>query len=249
MTLTNGSAYIPTSYAFTSNNPNCLYTYSYTTSNGPVAPYSPLGITNITAGVGFYISCANPSATNWVNVGILTNGGSILTNGGGFPLSANGNGNGKSITNLAGLTTSNVTVFGDVNIQPNPPTFTACISNASQVLANGTAGPLVYMFPGSSDGATQMILTNGASGPSTNTYGRIWGTNTFAIARTGTNYVVTFSLFNYQGETINPYQNSPPGAFYASNYTTAGFVICSTAHGSTMGANTAIGVAWTVIGN
>jgi hypothetical protein len=223
--LTNGSAYIPTIYAFNPLlNQNCAYVppayISGSTTN------SPLFITNITPGVGFYVASDIPNDTNYFSVGIVTNGNILSTN----------------------LVASNAVINGIIEFYKNPPAFTVCQTNASQVLSSGAAGTQVYVYPGSSDTATQIILTNGSAGPSTNSFGNIWGTNTFVNARSGTNYVVNFSLFQYTGETINGYTYSPPSAFYASNYTTTGFLICSDGFGTAIPANDSIGVAWTVTG-
>jgi hypothetical protein len=188
--------------------------------------FSPYGGTNFGTN-GFNTLIGNGGGVAFI--GSLLNQGLVLAPSNGLT------------TNLATLQSSNLVLFA------GPPTVSLCLTTAVSVVSSGTT-PGVYVYPGSCDNAVQCLITNGSTHAWTNTYGNVLLTNTFKFPRTGTNYVVSVTPWQYTGSALNPFTYVPPGSFVATNQTTTTFMLIATAQGTALPLNDVIGLQWSVQG-
>jgi hypothetical protein len=196
------------------------------------------------------------NATNGATIGSATASGNYFTVvGNGYnAISVNANGSSTFVGNTT-VMASGANVQEGFFLTTKPPTVTLCTTNALSVVTSGITGNSVYVYPGSTDGSTQVLFTNGPSFAWTNLPGKILCTNTFAYARQGTNYVVTLSPFHLTGEAAQSTYIFNNLAFSVSNQTTTSFLIVGNGLGA--GGNTwtnapATGVIagqWSVYGN
>jgi hypothetical protein len=183
---------------------------------------------------------------------ILGNGTHILltTGSNNIYISAAGNAtdNGQIRLGTAGVQ-SNCVVAGGLIIAANGvnvPTFSINTNTATQVISSTGTG--ITVLPGSTDTSWTEIITNGSLHAWTNTYGFPLQTNNFLVARTGTNYTVRVTGFQFAGSAINPFTYCPPDTFVASNLTTTSYILVATGTGTALPSSAVLGIQGTVIG-
>jgi hypothetical protein len=141
-----------------------------------------------------------------------------------------------------------VTLAGSllVNGGSSLPTVGLDLLTASAVISATGAGAAI--LPGSTDTSWTEVITNGSTHAWTNTYGFILQTNYFVAPRSGTNYKVSVTGFQFAGSAINPFTYCPPDTFVASNLTTTSYILVASGTGTALPTSGVLGIQGNVIG-